>query len=160
MRFRHEQSYDAPADRVHEMLADPAFRNRVCAAQEATSCTVSIEPNGAGMSVTVDQRRPSDGIPGFARKIVGDEIRIVQREDWSDQTKAVLTVTIPGKPGELNGTVTVVGDGDRTVETIDGDLRVNIPVLGAKLEQLIAELLGEALDVEQEIGRSWLAGER
>ncbi|HJR37221.1 MAG TPA: DUF2505 domain-containing protein, partial [Nocardioidaceae bacterium] len=70
------------------------------------------------------------------------------------------TVTIPGKPGELNGTVTVVGDGNRTVETIDGDLRVNIPVLGAKLEQLIAELLGEALDVEQEIGRSWLAGER
>ncbi|HET9860632.1 MAG TPA: DUF2505 domain-containing protein [Nocardioidaceae bacterium] len=160
MQFRHEQSYDAPADRVHEMLADPDFRKRVCAAQKATACTVSIEPDGAGMSVTVDQKRPSDGIPGFARKIVGDEIRIVQREDWSDQNKAVLTVTIPGKPGELNGTITVVGDGNRTVETIDGDLRVSIPVLGAKLEQLIAELLGEALDVEQEIGRSWLAGER
>ena len=53
MQFRHEQSYDAPADRVHEMLADPDFRKRVCAAQKATACTVSIEPDGAGMSVTV-----------------------------------------------------------------------------------------------------------
>ena len=120
MQFRHEQSYDAPADRVHEMLADPDFRKWVCAAQKATACTVSIDPDAAGMSVTVDQKRPSDGIPGFARKIVGDEIRIVQREDWSDQNKAVLTVTIPGKPGELNGTITVVRDGNRTVETIDG----------------------------------------
>jgi uncharacterized protein YndB with AHSA1/START domain len=160
MRFHHELSYDAPADRVHEMLADPAFREQVCRAQHATDCSVSITPNGSGMSVTVDQKRPSDGIPGFARKIVGDQIQVVQREDWSDTTGAVLTVTIPGKPGQLNGTVTVTGNGTGTVETIEGELEVHIPLMGAKLEKLIADLLGEALTAEQEVGRSWLAGQR
>ena len=160
MRFRHQQRYDAPPAEVHAMLADPVFREKVCRAQKATTATVSIEPAGAGMSVLVDQTRPSEGIPGFARKIVGDTIRIVQSEDWSSGTAAALEVRIPGKPGELIGTIAVAEDGTGTVETIDGDLKVSVPLLGAKLESLISGLLAEALVAEQKVGRAWLRGDR
>lgn len=160
MRFRHQQRYDAPPAEVHAMLAERAFRDKVCRAQQAHTATVSIERDGPGMSVVVDQARPSDGIPAFARKFVGDEIRIVQREDWSGPTHAALEVRIPGKPGELDGTVTLTGDGSGTVHSIDGELKVAIPMFGGKLEALISGLLAEALDVEQTVGRAWLRGER
>jgi uncharacterized protein YndB with AHSA1/START domain len=161
MRFHHEQWYDAPPERVYAMLTDPAFRERVCRVQQARDCTVSVvAAAGAGLTVTIDQTRPSEGIPGFARKIVGDEIQVVQHESWSGSTHAVLAVTIPGRPGELNGTVTLAASGTGTVQTVDGELKVSVPLLGAKLEELVSGLLAEALGTEQQTGRGWLAGER
>jgi len=160
MRFWHELRYDAPPVEVHTMLADPAFRQKVCLANHAASATVSIEPAGEGMSVVVDQRRPSEGIPGYARKIVGDEIQILQREDWSSASDAALDVSIPGKPAQLKATIVVIGDGSGAVETIEGDLSVKIPLLGAKLESLISKLLTKAMEVEEKVGRAWLRGER
>ncbi|MEJ7796173.1 MAG: hypothetical protein WKF50_11520 [Nocardioides sp.] len=44
MHFRHELSYDAPPDAVYAMLADPAFREAVTAAQEVVSAVVSLAP--------------------------------------------------------------------------------------------------------------------
>ena len=142
------------------MLADPAFRETVCQAQKVSSCTVSIKPSGGYISVVIDQKRPSESIPNFARKIVGDEIQLVQSEDWSDSANAALKVVIPGKPGQLNGTITVAGNESGAIQTIEGDLVVSIPLLGGKLEKLIAGLLADALRVEQKVARVWLAGDR
>lgn len=160
MLIRHELKYDASPDQVYAMLGDPAFREKVCQAQLATTCTVDIDHSGTARSVVVDQTRPSEGIPGFARKIVGDQIRIVQKEDWADHTGARLHVTIPGKPGELTGTIRLEGDDAATVETVEGDLKVSIPLLSGKLEKLIAEMLDEAMQAEQTVARAWLAEER
>lgn len=160
MRFRHEQRYDAAPGAVHAMLTDPSFREKVSLAQRATDATVSVERNGEAVTVVVDQSRPSTGIPGFARKIVGDEIRIVQREEWTGSSAAELDVSIPGKPAQLNGTIKVVAEGTGTSETVEGELRVNVPLVGAKIEGLVSGFLSEALAVEQRVGRAWLAGDR
>lgn len=158
MKFQHELRYDASPDEVYAMLADPAFREQVCEAQHVTECTVEIDEADGSMSVRVDQHRPSDGIPGFAKKFVGDEIHIVQNEEWSSTTDAKLDVGIPGKPGQMKGTVTLRPDGDGTVETVAGELKVNIPMVGGKIEKLIAQMLADALKVEQRVGTSRLQG--
>ena len=158
MRFRHEQHYDATPAEVHAMLADESFRARVTDAQEARTSTVDITPDGGAMTVRVDQTRGSEGIPAFAQKIVGDSIRIVQVETWADASEAALDVTIPGKPGRLTGTISLAVDGSGTVKVVDGDLRVNVPLMGGKLERLVADLLGAALDQEGQVGKTWLAG--
>jgi hypothetical protein len=160
MRFHHEIRYDASPDDVYAMLSEPTFRERVCAAQHAHDSEVDIAPDGDGMKVVVDQKRPADGIPQFARKFVGDEIHIKQVEDWSDRSAAKLSVEIPGKPGHLRGTVGVAGDGEGTVETVTGEITVKIPLVGGKLEALIADLLESALQQEEKVGRAWLAGDR
>jgi uncharacterized protein YndB with AHSA1/START domain len=160
MRFTHEMEYDAPIADVQAMLADPDFRERVCEAANTVRHEVTITPNGAGMSVAVDQVQPADGIPSFAKKIVGDEIEVLQREEWSDPAAATLEVSIPGKPGHLKGTITLTEDGERTLEVVDAEVKVHIPMLGGKLEKLIADLLASALRSEHKVGRAWLAGDR
>lgn len=157
MRFEHTLRYDAAPGKVFAMLGEAVFRERVCEAQHVTECTATVDGVDDTMSVMVDQKRPSEGIPSFAKKFVGDTIHIQQREEWSSATDAELDVSIPGKPGHLKGTITLRPDGDGTVETVSGDLKVSIPLLGGKIEVLIAELLEHALQAEHRVGTAWLA---
>lgn len=160
MHFHQELEYDASPAEVYAMLADPAFREAVCEAGDSVRHDVSITPEGAGMSVSVDQVQPAAGIPSFARKIVGDEIEILQREEWSSETDASLDVSIPHKPGHLKGTITLRENGSGTVETVDAEVKVHIPMVGGKLEKLISDMLGSALRSEHRVGKAWLAGDR
>ncbi|HEX6877729.1 MAG TPA: DUF2505 domain-containing protein [Nocardioidaceae bacterium] len=157
MRFEHTLRYDAPPEAVFAMLGEAVFREQVCEAQHTTEATAEVDGMDDTMTVTVDQRRPADGIPSFARKFVGDTIHIRQHEEWHSATDASLEVSVPGKPGHLKGSITLRPDGDGTIETVSGEIKVHIPLVGGKLEGLIAELLDHALRAEQRIGRIWLA---
>lgn len=160
MKFSHQMTYDAPPAEVRAMLAQPAFRERVCAAMRAVKSEVDIAEDGTGMTVLVDQTQPAKGIPSFAKRVVGDEIRIVQKETWTGGTSAELSLGIPGKPGEFRGTVELAGDEDGTVETVAGEIKVKVPMVGGKLEGLVGDLLRAGLEAEQRVGRAWLAGDR
>ena len=155
-RLKHELTYDAPMAEVAEMLADTSFREEVCEFQGVKRAMVSIDSDDSGMEVTIDQVQAAHGIPSFARKFVGDEINIVQQEYWSSPTDGEITVTIPGKPGEMKGTARLAEAGGVTTETVDLTVKVNIPLVGGKLEGLISDLLLKALKAENKVGRDYL----
>ena len=158
-RLVHELTYDASADAVAAMLADPAFREEVCDVQGVLRRTVTVDGDAASgsMDVTIDQVQAADGIPSFAKKFVGDEINIVQEETWTSPTHGDITVTIPGKPGEMSGTVRLAESGGATTETVALDIKVGIPLVGGKIEALIAGLLLKALKAENRVGRDYLS---
>ena len=157
-RLTYDLTYDAPLIEVGEMLMDAAFREQVCDAQRALRRTVSVGQDGGGMKVVVDMVQAADGIPGFAKRFVGDEIHLVQTEHWSDIETAEVEVAIPGKPAQMSGTVTLRESGGVTTETVTMEIRVSIPLVGGKIESLIAELLRKALTAENAVGRQYLAG--
>ncbi|HET8959582.1 DUF2505 domain-containing protein [Nocardioides sp.] len=156
-RLKHDLTYDAPMAEVAEMLADPTFREEVCEFQGVKRVMVSIDSDDNGMQVTIDQVQAAEGIPSFARKFVGDEINIVQQESWESPTDGDITVTIPGKPGEMAGTARLSESGGVTTETVELTVKVNIPLVGGKIEGLIADLLLKALKAENKVGRDYLA---
>lgn len=156
-RFTHDLTYDAPLEAVDAMLGDQAFRERVCDAQGAIRKTVTMTDGDDGFVVLVDQVQTADGIPGFARKFVGDEINLVQTETWTDAENADVEVVIPGKPGEMTGTIRLSESGGVTTETLDLTIQVNIPLAGGKIEKLIADLLRKALVAENAVGRDYLS---
>jgi hypothetical protein len=156
--INYDLRYDgATAGQVHAMLQDPAFREQVCDFQGVLRRTVSITAAGDGMSVKIDQVQAAQGIPSFAKRFVGDEINIVQEEQWTSRTAGTVTVTIPGKPGEMAGDILVAEDDAGTTETVRMDVKVGIPLVGGKIEGLIADLLTKALRAENRVGREWLA---
>jgi hypothetical protein len=157
-RLTYDLTYDAPLTDVGEMLMEVAFREQVCDAQGAIRRTVTISPDGGGMKVVVDAVQLAQGIPGFAKKFVGDEIQLVQTEQWSDIENGRVEVVIPGKPGQMTGTMTLRESGGTTTETVDMEIRVNIPLVGGKIESLISDLLRKALKAENSVGRRYLAG--
>jgi hypothetical protein len=157
-KVSEELRYDgASIQQVHEMLADPDFRRAVCDHQGVLRNTVTIEEDDRGMTVVVDQVQSARGIPSFAKKFVSDEINIVQSEDWTTPEKGNIHVAIPGKPGEITGTALLTEDPDGTTETVNLTVKVNIPLVGGKIEGLLADLLGKALRAEHQVGVDWVA---
>jgi hypothetical protein len=157
-KFSLDLTYDAPMSDVDAMLMDPAFREQVCDAQGAIRKTVEITEDDGGVTVLIDQVQTAQGIPGFAKKFVGDEINLVQTESWFDAENARVQVVIPGKPGEMTGTVSLSESGGTTTERVEMTIKVNIPLVGGKIESLIADLLKKALRAENAVGRQYLAG--
>ena len=153
----HTMTYDAALEDVSAMLDDPAYRDDVMKAQGGTSGTFVIEQSGDVTTAVVDQVQPAAGLPSYAAKIVGSQINIVQREEWTSAAYADLHVTIPDKPGQMVGSITLDEDGATTTETVEVEITVNIPLVGGKIEKLIADMLRKALRAEETVATDYLS---
>jgi hypothetical protein len=60
----------------------------------------------------------------------------------------------------MAGTAHLTEDPDGTTETVNLTVKVNIPLVGGKIEGLIADLLSKALRAEHRTGVEWLAAGR
>ena len=159
MKFTHELTYDATPDQVFAMLADPAFRAKVCDAQGVVSHEIELTPQGEGFLLVNDQVQDTAGLPAIAKKITGETTRAVVTETWTSATGGTVEVTAPGKPTKATGTVRLEARGATTAEVVELEVKVKVPVVGGKLEALMADNIKQGLEDEQTVGTAWLAGE-
>jgi Protein of unknown function (DUF2505) len=156
MKFRHELRYDAWPAEVFEMLADPAFREAVCAAMDVISADVELDRDGDGFTLVIDQLQKTDDLPGFARTFAGDSTQAIQRETWTSTSEGSLAIEAPGKPTSISGTIRLEADGAGTKEIVELEIKVKVPLIGGKLEKLMAEKVQAGMDVERQVGQTWL----
>lgn len=156
-RLVHEMVYEASAAEVAAMLSDKAFREEVCQAMQATSYDVTVEGGVESKRVVIDMEQPTDRVPSFARKFVGETTNVVQTENWTSPSEAEVVVAIPGKPGEMRGTARLVEKDGVTTEHVDMEIKVKIPLVAGKIEELLAKLLKSALKAEHRTGQAYLA---
>jgi uncharacterized protein YndB with AHSA1/START domain len=160
MLLRHEIHYNASAAEVYAMLTDPAFRSKALAAMGVISHEITITAEGSATRILIDQVQPTEGVPSFAKKFAGETTRAVQTEVWSSPTSATLKVDAPGKPTEISGTLTLTESGGKTTEVFEGEVKARVPLIGGKLENVIAGLFTAGFDKENAAGIAWLAGDR
>lgn len=156
MRFRHELRYDAPPVRVFAMLADPAFREAVCEAMDVLSADVQLDRQGDGFTLVIDQLQRTDDLPGFARTFAGSSTRAVQRETWQGASSGDLDIEAPGKPTTMSGTITLQPGAGGTTEVVELEIKVKVPLIGGKLEKLMADKVRASMDHEHRVGQTWL----
>jgi len=157
-RLTRQLTYEAPLADVAAMLRDRTFREAVCTRQRVLSHEVTIDEDGDAADVRISREQKVEGIPSFAQKFVGESITILSRESWASLTAGEYSVGIPDKPGHIEGTVTLEESGGVTTETVDLSIKVNVPLVGGKLEGVVAGLLESALRTEHEVGVKHLAG--
>jgi hypothetical protein len=56
--------------------------------------------------------------------------------------------------------VTLAESGGRTTHVYDLTVTASVPLIGGKIEKLVAELTAAGLDTERAIGAAWLAEAR
>lgn len=160
MRFHRELSYAAPREDVFAMLADPAFREKVAHAQHVESVEVSISPSDSGFRMVSDQQQRTGGLPAIAKKFVGETTQAIITEDWGDPSGATMTISAPGKPTTVAGTVALEPTSDCTTQVVDLDIKVKVPLISGKLEKLLADAIGAGYDIEHAVAQAWLTGDR
>ena len=151
---------DSTIQQVHDMLADPGFREQVCVFQGDLRHVVRIERARERLEVEVERVQSSNGVPSVAKSFVGDEITFVQREDWSSLTKANVWIDIPGKPGRASGTATLTQVRNAVEQHLQISVKVSVPLVGRSIETMVAELIQHALRAENHVGEKWLAQSR
>ena len=71
-----------------------------------------------------------------------------------------ISIETPGKPTSIKGTLSLDESGGRTTETLQAEVKVKVPLIGGRLESLMAELVSSGMDKEQVAGAAWLEGRR
>jgi hypothetical protein len=56
----------------------------------------------------------------------------------------------------FTGSLVLGGSAQGTVETIDGDIKASVPLIGGRLERALEPALLAAIRVEQREGTAWL----
>lgn len=156
-------SYDATPEEVFAIITDATFREQACEATKAISYEVTVSDAGGDRVVVVRREMPSDQIPDVARKFVGRTLTIVQTETWhpagpDGARRADIRGEISGTPVTLNGTAALRPDGNTTVQVVDLDVKVAVPLIGRKLEPFVANAIRAGLEKEHELGRAWQDG--
>jgi hypothetical protein len=154
--------YPAPPDQVFAMLTDEAFLRQVCEATGALSSEVTVEPAGGGAKVTTRRVLPTDQIPDFVKKFVGQTLTVLRIDSWqppaADGSRSgTLSVEIAGAPVRLGGTLSLRPDADGAVEDVNGDLKASVPLFGSAVEQAAEPAIRAGLRKEEQLGQAWLS---
>lgn len=171
MRLTDEIRYPADPRAVFAMLADQEFQARKCRATGALEHTVDIAPqDDGGVTITTRRSMPTDQLPEVLRALAGGALTLVQVETWGGEDPAggregTIEVEITGTPVRMAGTLTLRVDGDvpggvGSVETIDGDLKASVPLVGGRIEKSAEPAVRAAIRAERRTGTAWLSGEQ
>jgi len=161
MKINETIVYPFPPDAVHRMQTDQACREEACRESRAVEYAVMIKSEGGNDVVQVDRKMAAD-IPDFVRRFTGDHVNVRQIETWPATPDArggrvgKVRVTIKGQPASMDATITVTPDGARTRAELKGEVKVNVPLIGRKIEPEIARAILGALHVDQRVGIAWL----
>ena len=160
MKLSERFEYPASPDQVFALVSDPTFREESCRHQGARDYDVAVTTEGDTTAVTIERTMESD-MPDFIKKLTGDAVTVTQVEKWgpadaSGSRTADVTVDVHGQPARMRGTSTIAGTGATTVMTLDGDVKVAIPLIGKRIEPEVAKAISASLREEVEFGTTRL----
>ena len=161
MKISATFDYAATPHDVFAMLIDEDFQARKCVATGALSHSVSVSAQGDRTVIVSNRDLPTDGFPDFVKSLVGATLAVTETQDWGPAgpdgaRQGRLTVDIAGAPLDLAGTLSLAPAAQGSVETVDGDLKARIPLIGSKIERAAAPAIESAMRAERETGQAWL----
>jgi hypothetical protein len=152
--------FSASVAAVCAAMGDPAFYAELRLPDVEPPELVSRSVSGE--RIDVDVRFTYTGkLDPIARRIVGhDQVSWVQtlQIDPSAASCALQVVPAVGMvPVTCAGTFSLLAEGDGCVRTLDGDLRIKVPIIGSRAERSLAPGILRRIDVEAEALDSFLA---
>jgi hypothetical protein len=157
MKLHESFDYPADADAVYGLITDAGFREDATISGGGKDVTVTVEPDGEGATVTVVRTMPNDGMPDAMKRLAGASVTIKQVERWgapeaNGGRKAKIKLSIIGQPAGMEGTASITPDGKGSAFSVSGDVKVNVPFLGRKIEPMVAKAITASLRHEVKEG--------
>ncbi|WP_460960748.1 DUF2505 domain-containing protein [Parasphingorhabdus pacifica] len=169
-RIEHRSTSEWPASRVHGALIDIDYlRDRL--RDLGGSKTELVEHTAGEDNVHYQLRQgvSAESLPSIARTVVGGDLMIDRSESWRREEDGHYTgeiaAEVAGAPCSITGSMWLrdllspIGNGETQQVSefvVEGSIRVNVPFVGSKLEDLVADQVQKLLASEEQYTSEWL----
>lgn len=159
----HSANYTSPATAVHAAFVDPHYwRTRLAEVGGPGAAVDRLDTGDGTIDLTAQQAIPAEHLPSVVTSIRPGDLIIHREESWGpitgDRAQGRFSAHVDGMPGQVEGTLTLIGEGEASTVVIEGSVEVKIPFLGSKIEGMIIDELLGLFDAEQRFTTEWLAG--
>lgn len=155
MHLSYQHSYPASADDVVALMANPDFLGDVADHAGATSHSVRVEGRTTHMEMALVA-------PKDITKFVGSSINVTERLTWGDPDaqgvrRGTIEFKVAGLPVNINARAILTPTGPASSRaTYEGDLDVKIPLMGKKIEKMVAPNIDDAFAGLERRADHWL----
>lgn len=110
----------------------------------------------------MSQMIPAKHLPGIVTKLRPGDLVIKRTEKWDtlegDRAAGTFTAEVEGAPATISGTQTLTGHDAGSKVQFEADVEVKIPLIGGKIEEIIANQIMHLIEREQGFTEQWLGG--
>lgn len=145
---------DLPADvgTVFAAVTGPVWAARRAERLHDDSRLVSRTATpGGGVEVAVSRRLP-EGVPGFLKRFLPADGRVLQTDSWEPPAGGILTgrwaLSAAGVPARIGGALRLEPAGSGCRQVVSGEVAVAVPLVGGRAESYLAGMLEELLTRE------------
>lgn len=141
MQFNDKHAFSKNADAVMRMYSDKEFFLRKYKESGFTDIKVlEHEKNGDKFRIKCQYAMKTDvPVPGFAKKFLPDSSTVIQEDSWDCKAKkGRLSIEMKGMPAKIACDMTLADAGNGSANSFKWDINVKIPLIGGKVEDLIA----------------------
>ncbi|SES24338.1 DUF2505 domain-containing protein [Actinokineospora terrae] len=157
-RIEHRAAFTIPAATVHARLVDRAFleaRLRAIGGKNAT--LVDHEIIGETVRYRLRQGIDSAKLPSAVRNVFNGDLVVERTETWHPDAPGftgTTKATVAGVPAEINGTYTLTITPSGCELRTAAEVKVRIPLIGGKIESVIATHVRDLLAAEAAFAES------
>lgn len=142
MKYREKITYPVSVESLLMHFSNPNFFAQKYTEQGAQNVRVqasTVSPTTSSITVTREIQLDVD-VPAFGRGLIPSRITVIQTDAWDRQTMdGQLSIIFEGLPVHLTCKMQLREDAGKAHQTLDFDIRVNVPLIGKKLEEFIAK---------------------
>lgn len=162
--IHYRSQSENPAERVYQTLVDREYlhaRLEHIGGKDAALLDLDVEPDRARYTLRqgVDRRL----LPAVVQRILPGDLIIERTEIWRREKpgryEGTVSADVHGAPGSVRGEL-LLADLDSATGSelvLTASTRVDIPLVGGKIEAVIAEQVIRLVDSETQFTLAWLA---
>ena len=159
MQYQEDHRFERPIEVVSRMYFDRAFFERKYREQGAWDVEV-LEHRRDERSFLIKcrfQMKSDAPIPDFAKKFVSDSISVVQQDSWDIPTlTGRIETELKGMPVRISADMALKSEATGCVNQLKWTVSCSIPLIGGKLEKIIAEDLQIKSRRDQQVSKAIL----
>lgn len=153
--------FSAPPERVATAMVDPAFAPTLVEVPDVGSVEVVDSGRDDVGARWLATRLHYDGsLDPIAAKVLGSRnpswVQIYRLDPSGTSGRLTIEPDHHGSLLTCSALVELIANGDGTVRTLTGELRVHVPLLGGRAEKSLAPAIVARIDAEAELLAAWL----
>lgn len=160
--FDLSADYPVDVEQVFAAFGDQRYwltRLADSGADSATLDALTTDDDGT-IAVTTTQCLYRQRLPALAAQFLRGNLEVVRHEIWypvrDGAARGQVTAAVTAAPASLSSCAQLAPTDAGSRLTVAASVRVNVPLVGGKIEDVIARALSELMVAEQRFTEGWL----